>query len=450
MTTNSAQVLDTLTALPEVLTSLAPAATQAENIDRLKRLEAIKAACEAAQAQTTAHLDEQRRTEEAARGIAKSQRCKGLGAEIALARAESPARGHQRLELARALLKTLPQTFQALCRGEIREHHAQALADEVGALPSGHQREIDALLADRLGSMGPRQLANEARAQAQRLDPKGAATRLKKAETKRRVFLRPAPNGLAQLTAIGPMAQLTALYNTLRRDANAAVTKGSTADAQGQSRTRDQMMFDLLVERGTGQCAAANVAAEVILLMTPDTLFAHGDTPAWLAGHGPIPAATAREWLSNKQASVLLRRLFTNPGADQLIGLESRARGFRWNLRKLILLRDNICRTPYCEAPIQDIDHITPHRDGGPTSWDNAAALCAACNQTKENRGWHHTGDAQHMRITTPTGHVYRATAPPILPGREPRARAPRMPSSGQHTKEPADRSSDLPDDLAS
>lgn len=388
MTTNPAPVCEDLLAAHEMLLSLEPAVTEAEHIDRIVLLERIKAASEAAQARETAKFDQKRRAEETNRGIPKAQRCKGLGSEIALARAEPPARGKQQLDLARLLTEDLPQTFHALWHGQIREEHAQSLAKEVSGLSPTHRREVDGVLAERLGSMGPRQIAQEARAHAQRLDPNGAAKRQRKAEAERRVVLRPAGNGLSQLSAIGSTQQLVALYSTLRRDANSAVKVGDTKDRHEEPRTRDQLMFDHLIERGTGQSAATNVAAEVILLMTPDTLLAQGDTPAWLAGHGPIPAATAREWLTNEDAAVLLRRLFTDPAGQQLVSLESRARVFPAGLRKLVLLRDNTCRTPYCEAPIQEIDHMTPHRDGGPTTWDNASGLCGACNQTKENRGW--------------------------------------------------------------
>ncbi|GAA4112959.1 HNH endonuclease [Enteractinococcus coprophilus] len=445
MTTTTAPGLKTLAELPEVLSLLAPAETQAGNIDQIEFYERIKAAAEAGQARATAKLAEQRHDQEKAQGIPKSKRCKGLGAEIGLARKESPARGKQRLELARVLVENLPRTYQALCDGQIREEHAQAMANEISALPARHQREIDDILSDRLGAIGPRQLANEARAQVQRLDPQGAAKRLRDAEAERRVGIRPAAKGLSQLVAIGPTPQIAALCDTLRQEANSALSTGTTKDHRGESRTRDQLMFDMLIERGTGQAAAPAVPVEVMLVMTPDTLFAQGGTPAWLTGHGPIPAAVARDWLSQKDVSVLLRRLFTNPEANQVVGLESRARGFRSNLRKLILLRDNICRTPYCEAPIQDVDHITPRRDGGATAWENASGLCAACNQTKENRGWRHTGDSQGMQITTPTGHVYTVASQPVLPGRDPRPRTPRRPSSGQHDKEPADNPPQIP-----
>lgn len=79
---------------------------------------------------------------------------------------------------------------------------------------------------------------------------------------------------------------------------------------------------------------------------------------------------------------------------------------------------------------------------GGPTSADNGQGLCAACNHTKELPGWAATREtsqpasgsahpdstahrAPHtVRVTTPTGHAYDSTAPPVLYTLLPPARA--------------------------
>jgi hypothetical protein len=73
------------------------------------------------------------------------------------------------------------------------------------------------------------------------------------------------------------------------------------------------------------------------------------------------------------------------------VSTESRAREFTGQLRQLILLRDDVCASPYCNAPIRHIDHATPHAEGGPTSQANASGLCERCNHTKHNPGWTHT-----------------------------------------------------------
>jgi hypothetical protein len=116
---------------------------------------------------------------------------------------------------------------------------------------------------------------------------------------------------------------------------------------------------------------------------------------------------------------VWLRRLYTAPGTGELTAMDSRARLFPAGLRRFIQARDDTCRTPYCDAPIRHHDHIVPWHKDGPTSLSNGAGLCEACNHTKELPGWKaqpRPGPRHTIEITTPTGHTYRSTAPP-LPG---------------------------------
>ena len=106
--------------------------------------------------------------------------------------------------------------------------------------------------------------------------------------------------------------------------------------------------------------------------------------------------------------------------------MESTRRVFDGNLRKMLILRDGTCRTPWCDAPIRHGDHIKGAADGGPTSYANGQGLCERCNQTKNLPGWTATAiaDGQRgspgghtVRTTTPTGRSYDSTAPPVLPG---------------------------------
>lgn len=396
-----------------------PAVDEAECIDRIRALAIGKSRFEAALARETADLARRRTQAEADQGILKADRGKGLGAEIALARKESPARGAGHLNLARALTTDLPHTFHAMQKGLITEEHAQGIVQETAWLSPKDRREVDVMLVDRFGTLGPRKLRAEARAHAQRLDAAGAVEHFKRAVGNRRVGVRPAPDGMSYLTATLPTQQAVGVYSTLHRDASTMVGTGKTEDRDGQPRTRDQIMADFLVERVTGQQSAAAVPAEVQLVMTPETLCGWDDTPAWLSGHGPIPAPVVRHWLADEAMVAFIRRVFTEPNTGQLVSLESRAREFPSGLRKKFVLRDDICRTPYCEAPIKEFDHIHPVWAGGKTVWENGSGLCAGCNQTKENRGWEHRGNAQFLRITTPTGHHHTVAAPPVLPGRD-------------------------------
>jgi hypothetical protein len=106
--------------------------------------------------------------------------------------------------------------------------------------------------------------------------------------------------------------------------------------------------------------------------------------------------------------------------------MESRARLFPKALAKFIALRDDTCRTPYCDAPIRHTDHATAHGAGGGTSELNGVGACEACNYAKEAPGWRVTtrrgADGSHIsEVTTPTGARHRSKAPPLL--RSPRSR---------------------------
>ena len=66
------------------------------------------------------------------------------------------------------------------------------------------------------------------------------------------------------------------------------------------------------------------------------------------------------------------------PESGALVAMDSRARAFPAGLTQFIRLRDQTCRTPYCNAPIRHHDHATAHRDGGPRV-SGSAAQCRSC-----------------------------------------------------------------------
>lgn len=401
-------------------------ASSAQCIDRIQRLSRLKAEIAALEMTEIAELEHHRHAEEAARGVPCSRRGYGLAAEIGLATSQSPARGARCLQTARVLSQDMPKTFDALALGQLDEERAQAVVKEVSWLEPQHRSEIDELMAGQFQGLGPRKLAGKVRAHAERLDQHGAVARNEIAASQRRVTVRPAAYGMAYVTALVPTQQAVGILATLTRDANSVLATGDTADPTdptGQSRSHGQIMADLLVYRVNGHTPQA-VPAEVQVVMTADALFGDGDTPAWLTGHGPVPTALAKHWLTNPAAEVFLRRIFARPGDHQLVGMESRRRHFPKALRRMVVLRDDTCRTPYCDGSIQDIDHALPAREGGPTNWQNGSGLCAACNQIKENTGWRHEATPEQLTVTTPTGHQYAKPTGPVLEGIPPDTRA--------------------------
>jgi 5-methylcytosine-specific restriction endonuclease McrA len=248
---------------------------------------------------------------------------------------------------------------------------------------------------------------------------------------------------MTNFTALLPAHEGVAVYKALTRQADAL-------SSAGDPRSRNQLMADTFVERTTGTPGGVT-GIEVNLVMTDRTLLQGDSEPARLAGYGIVPATWARGLINREEApehkqgpvqerraagpgapgsnsgqydavkelKIWLRRLYTAPETGDLVAMDSGRRRFPPPLRHFIQVRDDTRRTPYCDAPIRHLDHIVPWHDDGTTSLANGAGLCEACNHAKELPGWKaqpRPGPRHTFEITTPTGHTYHSTAPP-LPG---------------------------------
>lgn len=150
------------------------------------------------------------------------------------------------------------------------------VARETAWLSVGHRRDIDTALAGRLEAWGNRQLMAEVRRLAYRLDPHGFVDRAGRVKKDRRVSLRPAPDTMSVLNALLPVKQGVAVQASLTQHATAL-------RAEGDERSKDQIMADTLVERITGQASAAATPIEVSLVMTDRSLLGADDEPAHIA-----------------------------------------------------------------------------------------------------------------------------------------------------------------------
>ena len=399
-----------------------PRAEEAVLIEQIAGLERLKSAAAAGQARAAAALDARRRADEAAAGVPARQRARGVASEVALARWDSPARGGRHLGLAKALVHEMPHTLAALECGALSEWRATLIVRESACLDLEDRRVLDAELCaevSRLEGMGGARVAAAAKEVAYRLDAQAVVDRAARAAADRTVTIRPAPDTMTYVTALLPVAQGVGVYAALRR----------TADTTFDDRSRGQIMADTLVARVTGRPAETPEPVAVHLVMSDQALLGGGSTTAVVEGYGPIPAAVARGLVSaavtDKRSRATLRRLYRNPKSGALVAMESRSRCFPRGLAGFIGLRDQRCRTPYCDAPIRHRDHAQPHHRDGPTSALNGLGECERCNYVKESPGWQVTaGDHNGVHtaeFVTPTGAHYRSTAPP-LPGPPPLA----------------------------
>jgi hypothetical protein len=390
---------------------------EAALVERIAAMERTKAAAAADQARSTAALDAKRRAAEAAAGVPAAKRGRGLASEIALARHDAPARGGRHLGFARALVHEMPHTLAALEAGVLSEWRATLIVRESACLEVEDRRKLDIeLCADQAGleGLGDARIAAAAKSIAYRLDPQAIVDRAVRAETERTVTIRPAPDTMTYVTALLPMPQGVSVYAALKR----------AADICGDGRGRGQVMADTLVERVTGHPAGAPMPIAVNLVISDETLFGGDTSPARVPGYGPIPAAVAlrlaRDAVTDERSKATLRRLYRHPNSGALVAMESKARLFPKGLARFISIRDDTCRTPYCDAPIRHTDHANPHRRDGATTGVNGLGECAACNYAKEAPGWrvYAVGDPEGRHVAefvTPTGARHQSKAPPLL-----------------------------------
>jgi len=402
----------------DILVSVDPSADESALIERIAELERVKSAAAAGQARVAVALDTARRAAEAEAGVPAARRGRGVANEIALARRDSPVRGGRHLGFAKALVHEMPHTLCALESGTLSEWRATLIVRESACLQVEDRRALDAeLCGDPAGldGMGDARLTAAAKAIAYRLDPHAVVDRAAKAENERTVTIRPAPDTMTYLTALLPVAQGVSVYAALRRE----------ADIRDDGRSRGQVMADTLVERVTGREATVPTPIAVNLVLSDETLLGGDSTPADVSGYGPIPAAVARAMVAcaidDRRSRATLRRLYTHPRTGALVSMESRARLFPRGLAAFIELRDQRCRTPYCDAPIRHRDHAQPWAEGGPTAAINGLGSCERCNYAKEADGWQvktriDENNTHTAEFTTPTGKRYRSGAPPRGP----------------------------------
>ena len=397
----------------------------------------------------------------------EASRARGAArAEVALARRCSPSQADRHVGLAAALTRELPHTMAALSVGEISEWRATIVARETATLAPPDRREADRRLAPSLATLGERSLAGAARRACIDLDAEAVVRRRERAVASRAVSVRPAPDGMAYLSILGTMVDVVGAHASLiaAEKSRYVATGDSDVDATraADERGRGAWMSDTALERLSGRAPGAAQPIEVALVMEESAFFPAEagwtaesraglpesgaeppETGAELPGWGAVPASSARAHLlrlldedataDSPEPGIWLRRLWTRPDGRDLVAMDSRRRFFGGALRRLVELRDPVCRVPWCDAPAVQIDHVVPAACGGGTSPDNAAGQCQRHNLVKEEPGWTSTvvhsgldpgGGPHEYSLTTPAGRTRSCVAAPLLGhGSRPRQR---------------------------
>lgn len=348
--------------------------------------------------------------------------------EIGIACRLSPYKAAEHLKRGLTLPERLPATWAQWQAGEISAERATTVARETRPLDPDQAGRVDADIAPDLGLRSRKEAEYLVRRAVTEADPQAAAERARMAQEDRYASARPAGDGMITVNALIPGMEGQAIWTGLEQ--RAGLIRGA-----GDDRSKEQIKADLFCEAlisylayldqsdsgpaVTGQQPKRpRPSVQIQLVMTDAALFGFSDTTARVHGLGPVPAPLARTWareaMEDEQAELV--RLYTAAGTGKLVAMDSKRRTFPKSLARYVITRDDICRTPWCGAPVRHIDHVTPHSSGGPTALTNAAGLCVQCNEHKDGPGWHHTaGEHGAVTVTSPTGDTY-TTHPAPLP----------------------------------
>src|SRR5580765_4202463 len=294
--------------------------SDADRLAAIGALEELKAASGAAQARVTVAFDASHRaghaddpkpvqvspdeaTAESDPSPSRRREGRGVAEMVALARRESPTRGDQHLGLAKALVLEMPLLHGLLTQGLVSEWVATKVVQGTAALTREDRQIADTRLAPVLPKLGPKSAGAAARRVAAQLDAASVVKRMAAAARSRRVTVRPAPDGMAYLSILAPLAETVGAFAALGRDADAVVGGHGCQPVAG--RTRGQVMADLAIQRMGGLGFGQVQPVEIQLVMTDTALFgqdAEGEGHDGGAGGGraffraqPGPVDTPRE-----------------------------------------------------------------------------------------------------------------------------------------------------------
>jgi hypothetical protein len=399
-------------------------------------------------------------------------------------------------------LSASPEVADALADGRIDTARADALLVSE-TVPVGVRRRVAADLVGTPEQPGPatgltpRQLRDRLRRAAIEADPDAAVRRAATAAAGRHVWIDPAPDQMAWLTAHLPAADAARIWARLDATARQAVRLAGEDRTLGQLRadTLTQLLTMGVDDTGTpaahgggrsttststststsapigcgtvgpaeggavipaeggvvipvegGEPARPVPAVKTVVHVTvaATTLLGMDESPAQLAGYGPVPAAIARVLAADEDAT--WRRILTDPTTGA--ALDVSRTGYRPGtvLGDLVRTRDPVCTFPGCHVPAVrcDLDHIEPFDPGrgstGQTRAANLHPVCRAHHNAKTHGGWSTRADDDGtITWRAPSGHEYHVPPTPSDPTHAPDAVRPARPRPRPRRTEPHD-----------
>lgn len=320
------------------------------------------------------------------------------------------------------MLRSQPQVWTALARGDLDTTKARILSDAVCEIP----------LTDPDGTARPE--APQPRAvllregldyacehTARRLDlflQRRLAVvgcgdrpeRRRRALAERGVWIAHDGAGTADLTARLSSEEAERVYAALRAvalaDRNGEPMHDETCPREPLGPWLAAALVDsVLGPTGHGRPGVARVDTVINVTIPIDSLAGLSDQPGIVNGFGAIPADAARRLAAGDSR---WRQVLTCRTTGAVLDVGTLSYRPPAALDRHVRLRDGTCRFPGCQVPASecDLDHLVPF-PAGPTCAENLHALCRRHHGLKHEGDWHVEALPDGgLRWTSPQGAV--------------------------------------------
>jgi len=342
----------------------------------------------------------------------RRRRAPGTASEVALALSITEHRAGAIVSAANALIARLPRMLNLMDDGRLDLYRAMKVTDATAWLSRDHVRVVDATLEDRVPGRNATQVRRAAAYAAAKVDPEGAAQRTERSLVERRLAMHHQDTGVTSLSINNaPTEKATAAYARIDRAARALKTPD-------ESRTLDQLRADIAMDLLLSGMGGPSERTEVFLHVDLATYLGVNDSPAILAGRGPIAASVARRIISGSDTT--LRRVLTDPRSGQAIELSPTRYPLDPAHDEFVRVRDRECRQPGCTRPAQNCGVEATRAQGEPAeAADQPVTYCSRHRKLKGQPGWNYevTPDGT-VHVATPAGRTHSTTPPSMHAGR--------------------------------
>ena len=304
--------------------------------------------------------------------------------EVAAALRLSGQIAQRRIDVARELTSRLAGTLRSLVAGDLSYLQAMAIAEATRDLDDRAAAGVEGRVLGRATSQTVAELRRSVARAVLAADPARAEQAHERAVGERSLQCWPVPDGMAEIRALLDAPDAALVMSTV----NALAAKIDTADDRPiEARRADAFVAVFAAAPAVpGLPQAQQSPAQIQVTVPASTLLGLTDTPADLAGYGPITAEVARRIAANGT----WRRLLTDPVSGQLLDYGRQTYRPPAKLAAFVIARDRTCGFPGCSQPARrcDLDHCKSWRAGGTTCPHNLGALCRRHHRAKDTWPW--------------------------------------------------------------